>query len=173
MQDPYLAPDKCARLLPGPNPALLFLPKSVSSSPCQGNPQQPGHGISRAPRSMKRGFRCIPVGGWSSEYSPLSVKASVLGLSRHFWFPRLGGQGQWCWWLRAGQVGWQDSPNHPSSRRSAPNPGRTAEEPQPHCPERKRMDRDNDHSFATHNSGWREIKHLSPALQKAVKEHLE
>lgn len=49
MQEAYLVPTECARLLPGPNPALPFLPKSISSPSHQGNPYQTGHSINRAP----------------------------------------------------------------------------------------------------------------------------
>lgn len=49
MQEAYLVPTECARLLSGPNPALPFLPKSTSSSSHQGNLYQTGHSINRAP----------------------------------------------------------------------------------------------------------------------------
>lgn len=125
MQELYLAPTECATLLPGPNSALPFLPKSTSSSSHQGNPSQTEHSTNRAPspRTMQGGIHCVPAGAWSSDCPLPCAKASAFAcLGRHFsTFCRPGSQVQQSA-LPAGAVGqggWQDSLNHPSSRISA------------------------------------------------------
>lgn len=81
VQEPYLAPTEHARLLPGSNLVLLFLPKSVSSSSHQGNPYQAGHGINRA-LSVRKGICCVPAGGWSLEHLLMGVKGFCICLPR-------------------------------------------------------------------------------------------
>lgn len=132
MQEPYLVPTECARPLPGPNPALPFPSKPISSSSHQGKPYQTGDSINRAPRARTttRGMRQVPAGGRSSERPLPGAKASALaalaGVSPAFpspdpavWRRAAGGR------PGAGQGGWQGALQHPSSPpRPQGTPGR-------------------------------------------------
>lgn len=96
MQEAYLVPTECARLLPGPNPALPFLPKSISSRlhTKETRTRQDTASIGHPVPGL-----CVPVGGWSLERPLLAVKASAsacLGrLFSSFPTPRPGSHVEW------------------------------------------------------------------------------